>query len=154
MLLHWNDFGIGDLERTVSELDILRREMDRVFNDFGRVPGKASSQGRASWPRMELADLGGSLLLTAEVPGLADKDLKIQVDQSTLTLQGSRRVEPPKGYDTHRRERSPYEFTRSFTLPVKVDADQAKATLKNGLLTLTLPKAPEVQPRQIKVATS
>jgi HSP20 family protein len=68
-------------------------------------------------------------------------------------LQGSRRVEAPQGYDVHRRERGAYEFTRSFTLPVKVDADQAKATLKNGLLTLTLPKAPEVQPRQINVAT-
>jgi HSP20 family protein len=154
MLLHWNDFGIGDLDRTVSELDSLRREMDRVFNDFGRAPGRARAQARGSWPRIELADMGSALLLTAEVPGLTDKELKIQVDQSTLTLQGMRRVEAPQGYDVHRRERAAYEFTRSFTLPVKVDADLAKATLKNGLLTLTLPKAPEVQPRQIKVATS
>jgi HSP20 family protein len=153
MLLHWNDFGFADWDRATLELDLLRREMDRVFNDFGRAPAQRRGAQR-SWPRIELADVGGALVLRAELPGVLEKDLKIQVDQATLTLQGVRRIEPPKGLDVHRRERVPYEFTRSFTLPVKVDADKAKASLKHGVLTLTLPKAAEVQPRQIKVSAS
>jgi HSP20 family protein len=153
MLLHWNDLGLSDWDRATRELDVLRREMDRVFDDFGRAPTARRGTPR-SWPRIELADTGSALVLRAEVPGVAEQDLKVQLDQATLTLQGVRRVEAPQGYDGHRRERAPYEFTRSFTLPVKVDAEQAKATLKHGVLTLTLPKAAEVQPRQIKVQSS
>jgi HSP20 family protein len=153
MLLHWNDFGLGDWDRAALELDTLRREMDRVFNDFGRAP-TTHRGGARGWPRIELADIGSSLVLRAEVPGVAEQDLKIQIDQATLTLQGVRRADAPQGEDVHRRERTPYEFTRSFTLPVKVDAEQAKASLKHGVLTLTLPKAAELQPRQIKVTVS
>lgn len=153
MLLHWNDLGLADWDRAARELDVLRREMDRVFDDFERTPTPRRAAQR-SWPRIELADTGSALVLRAEVPGVTDQDLKVQVDQATLTLQGVRRVEPPKGYDGHRRERTPYEFTRSFTLPVQVDAERAAAVLTNGVLTLTLPKAAEVQPRQIKVSSS
>lgn len=153
MLLHWNDLGIAEWDRAARELDVLRREMDRVFDDFGRTPAQRRATQRA-WPRIELADTGSALVLRAEVPGVSNEDLKVQVDQSTLTLQGARRTAQPEGYDGHRRERAPYEFTRSFTLPVKIDAEQAKATLKQGVLTLTLPKAAEVQPRQIKVSLS
>jgi HSP20 family protein len=153
MLLHWNDLGIAEWDRAARELDVLRREMDRVFDDFGRTPAQRRTAQRG-WPRIELADTGSALVLRAEVPGVTNDDLKVQVDQATLTLQGTRRVAQPEGYDGHRRERAPYEFTRSFTLPVKVDAEQAKATLKHGVLTLTLPKAAEVQPRQIKVSSS
>lgn len=153
MLFHWNDFGLGELDRRVLELDALRREMDRVFNDFDRAPPTARS-ARTSWPRIELADDGSALVLRAELPGLTDKDLKIQIDANTLVLQGGRNLAAPEGHDVHRRERSAYEFTRSFTLPVKVDADRAQASLKNGVLMLRLPKSPELQPRQIKVATN
>lgn len=152
MLLHWNDLGLAEWDRATRELDVLRREMDRVFDDFGRTPQRRNAQ--RTWPRIELADTGNALVLRAEVPGVASDDLKVQVDQATLTLQGVRRVEPPKGYDGHRRERTPYEFTKSFTLPVKVDAERATAALTHGVLTLTLPKAAEVQPRQIKVNAS
>lgn len=153
MLLHWNDFGFGDWDRAALELDVLRREMDRVFNDFGRAPAQRRGSPR-NWPRIELADTGAALILRAEVPGVAEGDLKIQVDQSTLTLSGVRRLEAPKDEAVHRRERVPYEFTRSFTLPIKVDAERAKASLEHGVLTLTLPKAAELQPRQIKVNAS
>ena len=153
MLLHWNDLGVAEWYRAARELDVLRREMDRVFDDFGRAPAQRRAPQRV-WPRVELADTGSALVLRAEVPGVTNEDLKVQVDQATLTLQGVRRIEPPKDYDGHRRERVPYEFTRSFTLPVKVDAERATAVLALGVLTLTLTKAAELQPRQIKVSSS
>lgn len=153
MLLNWNDFGFGDWDRAARDFDVLRREMDRVFADFGRGPGRRVA-GRVTWPQVQVVDTGAALVLRAEVPGLTERDIEIQLDQSTLTLQGARAVAEREGYDTHRRERTAYDFTRSFTLPVKVDAEQAKAVLEHGVLTLTLPKAPELQPRQIPVTAA
>jgi len=153
MLLNWNDFGFGDWDRAARDFDVLRREMDRVFADFGRGPGRRVA-GRVTWPQVQLADTGAALVLRAEVPGLTERDIEIQLDQSTLTLHGARAVAEREGYDTHRRERTAYDFARSFTLPVKVDAERAKAVLEHGVLTLTLPKAPELQPRQIPVTAA
>ena len=69
----------------------------------------------------------------------------------TRSMRGERKVEVPHGYSEHRRERSAVSFAKSFQLPARVDADKVTAILKHGVLTLTLPKAAEAQPRQISV---
>jgi HSP20 family protein len=71
-----------------------------------------------------------------------------------LTLSGARKTAVPEGHSAHRQERPSFEFSRSYALPAKVDADKTHATLKNGVLTITLEKAPEVKPRQITVRAS
>ena len=91
------------------------------------------------------------MVLHAEVPGLADKDIKITMNQDVLTLEGERRVLAPEGYSVHRKERSSVRFARSFTMPCKVDVERVGATVRDGLLTITLPKTPESQPRRIAV---
>jgi HSP20 family protein len=156
---------ISDVDRTFAAMDELRRRMDRVFEEYdGRAtqnaaraaffePFELAFQSRtvATWPRLSVYDTGSALVLYAEVPGLKETDVKIEIAQDVLSLSGERKVDAPEGYAVHRRERAPVKFARSLALPCKVDVDKATATVADGLLTLTLPKSPEAQPRQITV---
>ena len=158
MLTRWNELGFGGLDRELSALDNLRNQMDRLFLDFergwgvGREPqAQLDWAAGTAWPRIALYDSGSELRLRAEVPGLSDEDLDVSVEQSSLTIRGERRIEVPEGYSVHRQERGNRSFARSFTLPCRVDAEKATASLRNGILEMTLPKVAEEQPRQIQV---
>lgn len=147
-------------DRSLALMDEWRRRMDRAFDDF-HVPFTPAgsfdepwSLSEATWPRVNLYDTGTHLLLTAEVPGLAPADLQIQLENDVLTLAGKRESAVPEGYTPHRRERGSLSFTRSFNLPARVDAEKVTATLKDGVLTLEMPKVPEAQPRQIAVRSA
>ena len=147
MLNRWSDF-----DRNFTMVDELRRRMDRLFEEYDRAhTGEAEPTSRAVWPRLCVFDGGADIVLKAEVPGLTEKDLTISVNQDVLTLSGERRAEVPEGYSVHRQERAPIRFSRSVTLPTKVDSEKTAAALKNGVLTITLAKAPEAQPRQIPI---
>ena len=140
----WPSFGFADFGRPYAPHTQLRRELDRLFGDFERSVGAPSTA-------VTFEDEGGSFILHADVPGLTESEFQISVAGSTVTLRGERKVEVPEGYSVHRRERSAVTFAKSFELPARVDADKVTATLKNGVLTLTLPKAADAQPRQISV---
>lgn len=146
-----------DFDRTFAMMDELRRRMDRVLEDYEPAP-RAQLRGefdRASryvtGPRIHLFDTGKALVIKADLPGVTEKDLQISLNQDVLTLSGERKPDAPEGYLVHRQERTPVRFSRSFTLPSKVDPEQTSAVLKNGVLTLSLQKAAEAQPRQIAV---
>lgn len=152
MLNRYNDF-----ERTFAMMDELRRRMDRIWDDY---EAPARSQLRSDFdrtprfvmgPRIHLFDTGQTLVVKADLPGMTEKDLQISLNRDVLTLSGERRSDAPQGYTVHRQERAPLRFSRSFTLPAKVEVENTTAVLKNGVLTLTLRKAPEAQPRQIAV---
>jgi HSP20 family protein len=138
-----------DSDRTYGALDDFRRQMDRLFEGFD-----ARWAGSEAGPRAELRDTGADLVLEAEVPGLADKDIQLTVTQDSLALTGERKIDAPEGYSVHRRERGFQRFARSFALPTRVDTERVTATVKQGLLTVTLPKAAEARPRQIAVKAS
>jgi HSP20 family protein len=170
---------ISDVDRTFAAMDEMRRRMDRVFEEYeGRGSrqsyfepfelgfGAKDAEGDpkpqmyklalqhktvATWPRLSVYDTGASLVLYAEVPGLKETDLKIEVAQNVLSLSGERKADAPDGYAVHRRERVPVKFARTLALPCKVDVEKASATVTDGVLTLTLPKSPEAQTRQIAV---
>jgi|EndMetStandDraft_4_1072995.scaffolds.fasta_scaffold35212_3 HSP20 family protein len=133
--------------RTLGAFDVLR-QLDRLFAE------PETWEPRAGFPRVSFDDQGSAYVVRAEVPGLADKDLELSATATALTLRGERKVEPPQGYSTHRNERTAYRFARTFELPSKVDSDRVEARLENGVLTVTLPKAPEAQPKQISVKAS
>ena len=164
MLTRWNNYGLGDfgfpdLGRGFFNLNELRREMDRVFEDFDR--GYTGSEQRPrltrsaiAWPRFSLDDTGGAYLLRAEVPGLGQDDLNITVEQNVVSIRGERKTKAPEGYSVHRQERGNLAFAKSFTLPGRVDAEKVTASLKNGVLELSLPRVAEEQPRQIQVKVS
>lgn len=146
MLGQWSEF-----ERTFAALDDLRRRMEHVFSDS---EGPTTSEAAAGWPRAGLWDEGGKLVFKADVPGLANKDVHVSLTADVLTVSGERKMEIPSGYSVHRQERLPVKFSRSFALPCKVSGDDIAASLKDGVLTVTLPKAPESQPRQITVKSA
>lgn len=146
-----------DFDRTFTAMEDLRRRMEWLFeeadaparahlrSDFERTPRSAGG------PRFHLFDVGGALVIKADLPGMAGKDLQISLNQDVLTLAGERRPDAPEGYTVHRKERTTTRFSRSFTLPSKVDPERTAAVLKDGVLTLTLNKVAEAQPRQINV---
>ena len=90
-------------------------------------------------------------LLTAEVPGLGENDIQISATMDSLTIAGERKAAAPEGYAAHRQERGALRFARSFALPAKIDVDKVSASVKNGVLTVTMPKHPESQPKAITV---
>jgi len=142
-------YPFGDFDRTFATLDQLRRQFDRAFREVeeGHVPWETSFGG----PRLNLYDSGGELTLQAEVPGMTQKDIQLTATQETLTINGERKSDAPKDYSVHRQERAAISFSRSLTLPCKIDLEKVVASVKNGVLTINMAKAPESQPRQITV---
>ena len=144
-----------DVERTFRLMDQLRRRMDRVLDDFDQNAESAGLRFSAgNFPRTNLYDTGTALVLEADLPGLTEKDVNLTLNQDVLTLSGERKPDLPEGYGVHRRERLPLRFSRSYALPAKVDPEKTSAVMKDGVLTVTLEKAPEVKPKQISVRVS
>ena len=145
----------GDSSRDFALLDEFRRRMDRVWEDIDpswpASPSDAGTHSSSAWPRINLYDGGANLVLKADVPGLSEKDIHVTLNESGVAISGERKVVPPEGYSAHRQERTSFRFSRSLTLPCKVNPEQTQALVKNGVLTVTLAKAPEAQPRQIAV---
>ncbi len=134
-----------------QELGRLQDEVNRLFGVTGLGKPFLATRER-SFPLMNVFGQERESVLYAEVPGVEMKDLEISVNGTTLTLKGERKVQsevPEEKY--YRRERGAGPFGRSLELPHKVDADHVEAVLKDGVLKVRLPKAPEAQPRRIEV---
>lgn len=123
----------------------LDKEFDRIFEGLSRDSGVAE---RSGW---EVNEDKGGWTLRVLVPGFSADQVKIDVTPETLSLSGSRPVGAPEGARLIRRERPTLDFSRSFQFPYAVDADKVSAHLDHGVLTVKLPKRPEVQPRSIKI---
>jgi HSP20 family protein len=120
----------------------LHREMNRVFDDFFRgfdMP-RSIFGGVASWPAVDVAETDKEYRVTAELPGLDEKDIELSLDEDVLTLKGEKRIERG-GDDSFYSERFHGQFRRSIELDGGVDRDQVTASFKNGLLTVVLPKS-------------
>jgi HSP20 family protein len=143
---------ISDIDRMFNAMDLFRSNLNRMFTDddrsFGEDFGWKVIDGA---PRTNIYDSGDKLQVIAEVPGMAKEDLKVKIQGNYLELSGIRNLEAPRGYNAHRVERNMSEFTRSFTLPAEVNADKIEAVLRDGLLTLVLPKAEAARPKQISI---
>lgn len=151
MLTRW----IG-LDGSWRETDALWREMERLFGaNLDPHRGMDGRHGLAwasrSAPRVSVCDEGEQYVLSAEIPGLSAEEIEITVTADHVTVAGEHASVPPEGYRAHRIERRPWKFSQSYALPGNVDADQASAVVRDGLLTVTLPKVPELQPRRIAV---
>jgi HSP20 family protein len=100
-------------------------------------------------PTFEVHGAEGAIELVAEVPGLSEKDITVTLDKGTLLVEAGRDEKPAEGARKHG-----YRFARRFTLPTDVDADAVTATVKDGILTITMPKAKSAAARQIPVKAS
>lgn len=146
MLTYWMD-----LSDPFRAFDSLRRQMDQAFREYDET---AAARRTTNYPRASLRDTKEAFVLTAEVPGIPEADLKLSATHDSLTVAGERKNGVPEGYAAHRRERGEFRFSRSFQLPARIDVERVSAEVKNGLLTVTMPKHPESQPRAISVKAS
>ncbi|MGB2696509.1 MAG: Hsp20/alpha crystallin family protein [Candidatus Zixiibacteriota bacterium] len=144
--------------RPFRDLVSIQDEMNRLFNDFfGRVPSRFEGDLSASeWnPSVDISETKDEIVVKAEVPGMKKDDIKINLQDNVLTLKGERKQEKEeKETNFYRMERCYGSFTRSFNLPTMVQADKIKASYKDGILNITLPKAEEVKPKQIPIEIS
>lgn len=125
-------------------------DLERWFHDadrFFEAPERAL-------PTFNTQKTEGGYSVSVDVPGLSDKDITLDVHNQVLTLSGSRVSDPPEGYSATRRERQSLKFSQSIRLPEDVDAEKVSASIKHGVLTVSLGKRDEVKPRQIKVEAS
>lgn len=130
------------------EMRELQMRMDRMLGDV--LPWLEAAPERGSVDA-SLVDEGEAYVLSGDLPGVKEADLKLEVTRDMLTISGKRSVDVPEGYTTHRRERRPVEFTHAFPLPGKIDPDRVTASLKDGVLTVRLEKHAEEKPRRIDV---
>lgn len=130
--------------------------LNRLFNEtFSRVFDGSLMGPRAWAPAVDIFETDQNVVLKAELPGVDPKDVDVRVEEGTLYLKGERKFEDEsKEENYHRVERSYGSFTRTFALPASIDADQATADYKNGVLTLTMPKREEAKPKTIKINAS
>lgn len=153
MVTKWDPF---------RELDALRREVERAFEDFGSRPGNnwrsAFLPGVSArrYPLLNVNEDNDNLYVEALAPGLDPDSIEVTVQRDTLRLAGQKTPINPdiRREQFHRSERGSGRFVRTLTLPADVDGDKVHAEYKNGLLTLTLPKHETAKPRQIEVAVS
>ncbi len=103
-------------------------------------------------PRVDVSENDNEIVVKADLPGVDKKDLKVQLENNTLTIAGERKYEKEDKSDRYyHSERAYGRFQRSFTLSDHIKADEIKAEYKNGVLTVTLPKSEEVKPKQIEI---
>jgi len=152
MLIRWTDYD-RDLNQTFSLMEEFQRRMDQLFSEFD-TPRRVAvpRMSRTAWPPLNFYDAGDELVIQALVPGLSEQEINLKANQDVLTISGERKADAPANYSVHRQERGAMQFSRSFTLPCRCDLEKTSATVRNGVLTIKLAKAPEAKPRQITVS--
>jgi HSP20 family protein len=132
------------------DLVSVRKDMDRLFDEFFTIP--TATVNGWSTPMVDMYQTEDDIVVKATMPGLDPDDLDIQITGDMLSIRGEIKHEvEEKDAKYHVREHRYQSFARSLTLPARVVADQAKAEMNNGVLTLTLPKAEEAKPKTISV---
>jgi len=136
-------------------IDLFRRQMDRLFEDFWGETGLMSrfAAGEAAFlPRVDIAESDKEVVVTAELPGLSEKDVEVSLSQGQLVLSGQKKSErEEKDKSFHLVERSYGSFKRVVDLPVALQEDKAQASFKNGVLTVKVPKSAEAKSRKIQI---
>lgn len=160
-----NGTGSAVAARGWQPFETLKQEVDRLFDEFDggfwRSPLRRSLLGEplsrlremAAAPAVDIAEKDGIYEITAELPGMEEKDIDISVANGVLTIKGEKKEEKEeKRKDYHLSERRYGSFERSFGVPDGVDGDKISASFKKGVLTIVLPKTPDAQKQQKKIA--
>ena len=150
-LIRWTD-GIPD---PFDGFDELQEEINKLFEDATRTPGPRGLFERTFSPAVDISETPDSYRVVCDLPGMDMEDIEISISSNVLTLKGEKKATPTQESDQlYREETSGGRFQRTLQLPLAVDADKANAVLKNGVLTIQLPKREDVKPRQIAVKAS
>jgi HSP20 family protein len=136
------------------EINSLQQEMNRLFSTFFDTPGSGPGNGGARrWiPAMDLVETDDHFVLRADLPGLSEGDIQLELEDNVLTISGERKAEHEQrkeGY--YRVERATGSFRRSLTLPEGIDADAITAKFDKGVLEVRIPKPEERKPRKVQI---
>lgn len=147
---------IGRDRSVASPFMSLQREIDRLFEDFSRgFPTIAGNGATALMPSMDVTETDKEIEITAELPGLEEKDVQINVADNILTIRGEKKAEKEQKDKNYRLvERSYGSFERTLELPEGVNADAIKANISKGLLKVTIPKPAPTQAKKIEVMSA
>jgi HSP20 family protein len=133
-----------------EQLDRMRRQFDRFLGDD--AGGDRGMLGAGVFPQINLTEDADRFYIRAELPGVTSDDIAMQATAKNLSISGERKIESESdGVKYHRREREAGNFSRMITLPTEIDPDRIEARLKDGILTIRVPKAEAVKPRQISI---
>jgi HSP20 family protein len=136
------------------ELNTLQNEMNRLFNTVFDTPaGPGNGGAMRRWlPAMDLVETDEHFVLRADLPGMSEDDVKIELEDNTLTISGERKAEhETKNEGYYRVERASGSFSRALTLPQGVDAGGVAASFDRGVLEVRIPKPEERKPRRIEI---
>ena len=150
----WRPFGTT-MERwqPFRQVSDLQAEMNRLLDTVFGPPASQSTGERIWAPLCDMWETKDDVVLSFEMPGVGDKDVSVSITGDLLTVKGERRFrqQDGSGESYHRLERAYGKLERSVQLPMAVQADKVKATYREGVLTVTLPKADEVKSKEIKI---
>lgn len=140
----------------VAELNTIQNEMNRLFNTFFDQPAatgrNGTGNGRRWLPAMDLVEADEHYVLRADLPGLSDEDVNVQLEDNVLTISGERRTEQDtKQQGRYRLERAFGSFSRSLSLPEGIDPDSVQAHFDRGVLEIRIPKPEQKKPRQVQI---
>lgn len=138
-------------EKTNSPFDLIKGSIDSVFDDF--FNGSSLSLKNMDFaPKVDVTEDEKAIHVKAELPGIDEKNVNVEIKENTLTISGEKKEEKEtKEEKSHRIERSYGSFSRSFTLPKGIETDNIKATYKNGVLKINIPKGKELESKKVKV---
>ncbi len=136
------------------DFDIINRELNRAFKQFGSATGSQHNMRESTewYPQIDVIENNDNFVLTAELPGINKEDLNIEFEKGVLRISGERK-QPSIDENANylRNERVYGKFSREFNVNVPIETGNIAAAYKNGILTLTLPKAAEAKPKSIKI---
>lgn len=135
-------------------LTSLRREMNRLFEDFfENVPAPLREFGTSA-PAVEVSDTKDAVVVKAQVPGISKENIQVSITDDVLTLKGEMKEEETKEEKNYYRREFHYgAFSRSVALPTAVQADKATAQMKDGVLHITIPKSDKAKGKEIPIST-
>ncbi len=139
----------------VRELNTIQNEMNRLFNTFFDAPAAGAGQTptRRWLPAMDLAETDDEFVLRADLPGLGEDDVNIELEDNVLTISGERKSEHEERNEGWVRvERASGSFSRSLTLPEGVDPERVRASFDRGVLEVHIPKPEQRKPRKVTIA--
>jgi len=147
----WSPFGVMEGWEPFRNLTDVQGEVNLLFDTFLGRPAGASPAAR--WlPAVDMIETKDALVLSVEVPGLCEKDVSVSITGDLLSIKGERRWEDEsKDSKFLHLERAHGRFERLVQLPMAVQADKVKATYRDGVLQVTLPKTEELKPREVKI---
>lgn len=137
----------------LREIGSIQNEVNRLFNSFFDTPVSASQgQARRWFPAMDLTEVDDHYVLRADLPGLSEEEVKIELEDNILTISGERKSEHEEGREGYYRvERASGSFARSLTLPEGIDPAAIEASFDRGVLEVRIPKPAERKPHRVSI---